>query len=946
MSAARRFHPAAANPYFHTLWIPWIVSLFIPYYTKQMSATRKLLLFSLLSFLIFSFTHQARAESAGSIQTVPDNYALVGIGYGSDDTDCTVYYKDGRLNVNGTIGEISVWQQVPCTYSGTTRNGDDPMPSSARQKQASQNSYLTGWTWDSNTGGGHKHGSPPNEYYHNDHPPSKCYFQAYQEFNPITKQMIGPIQDFGKPDDGTCSERGYQRSELQNIVYADPGKVLVAVGLSLENDGDVNYVSIAQRANIASPPVTITGRVYSGSTNAGIANSSIFLCGAGSVTTNANGDFSKANVPAGTGYCVRNDSDPYSGFTGPTLIAGYNPSNQDPDAYTEQFAGYDKDGNGRDRLEDTGFDFKYMPGTPTPTPTPIPLGVNLKVRGTTGGWAQTLSGPPPLGPVDLQANVSDSKGGDITYYLYCNRSDTGTNVTTPYNASKVQTGASWTKDDLCNYPTSGTYYAKVIAQNGSESAQDRSKIDVDNPVDLLVASDSINWQTTLTQVAPVAKIIDLKATVNIGSGKIKYYFWCNENDATLDTDNPDAVSTPSNGTNTNPWIETNLCGTTYSAPGTYYPKVVIDRGGQKYENRKPITVTGTLIATLSANPPGPGMAPFSSVLTGGATGTQTGTVNYSFWYQCTDTTTIFQIANNNPACGALPDMTGVPAGECRTNQYGYKCDTVNADSQQTAMYAYVAPMTYTSKVIVERGSLSAQAQVSITVTPDTAPDTPVVTLTEGDYCMIPSETIYWTYNDTNNNPPNPPNNDPQSQYELIIDNNNTFLSPEIDWIKSGTATQDTVIVSSNPTPGLQLAFNTTYYVRVKVWDTLGPIPNTAPSITKTFTTPVHAYPWPSFTWSTPIKVGKPMTFTNTTTLAPGSVGQIWGWIFCADVSQCKTPTSNQQGPLISNTYYQSNPSPGFPVQLTVRDDAGICSTTNNVPVGGSFIPIWREIAPY
>src|SRR3989338_11583431 len=111
-----------------------------------MSIIQRLLLISILLFLVFGFAHQSKAESAGNILEVPDNYALVGFGYGSDDKACTLYWKEGRLNADGTIGEIdSGWHAQACVdlASGQDRNGDDPIPSSARQKQAPAGEYLT-----------------------------------------------------------------------------------------------------------------------------------------------------------------------------------------------------------------------------------------------------------------------------------------------------------------------------------------------------------------------------------------------------------------------------------------------------------------------------------------------------------------------------------------------------------------------------------------------------------------------------------------------------------------------------------------------------------------------------------------------------------------------------------------------------------------------------------
>jgi hypothetical protein len=113
--------------------------------------------------------------------------------------------------------------------------------------------------------------------------------------------------------------------------------------------------------------------------------------------------------------------------------------------------------------------------------------------------ANPPSGNAPLNGVDLTATVSGTATGTINYTFYCNRSDSGTNITYP-NSFKIDDrnpdgtggtvgtwgsatgysgGTTFTVYNVCNYSTSGAYTAKVIAERGSAPpAEDRVNITV------------------------------------------------------------------------------------------------------------------------------------------------------------------------------------------------------------------------------------------------------------------------------------------------------------------------------------------------------------------------------------------------------------------------------------------------------------------------------------
>lgn len=96
--------------------------------------------------------------------------------------------------------------------------------------------------------------------------------------------------------------------------------------------------------------------------------------------------------------------------------------------------------------------------------------------------ANPLSGTAPLSGVDLTATISGNVLGNTNYTFYCNRSDTGTNITTPYDAKYDNlTVTSRTAADLCNYTNPGSYTAKVIVERGGYQAEARTAITVSSP---------------------------------------------------------------------------------------------------------------------------------------------------------------------------------------------------------------------------------------------------------------------------------------------------------------------------------------------------------------------------------------------------------------------------------------------------------------------------------
>jgi len=78
---------------------------------------------------------------------------------------------------------------------------------------------------------------------------------------------------------------------------------------------------------------------------------------------------------------------------------------------------------------------------------------------------------------NLTATVSGTVKGTINYTLYCNRSDTGTNITSP-NSGQFSNVSATSESFSCSYSSLGTYTPKVIVGRGSLAAQDQVTVNV------------------------------------------------------------------------------------------------------------------------------------------------------------------------------------------------------------------------------------------------------------------------------------------------------------------------------------------------------------------------------------------------------------------------------------------------------------------------------------
>lgn len=234
--------------------------------------------------------------------------------------------------------------------------------------------------------------------------------------------------------------------------------------------------------------------------------------------------------------------------------------------------------------------------------------------------------------------------------------------------------------------------------------------------------------------------------------------------------------------------------------------------------------------------------------------------------------------------------------------------------------------------------LSCERRYSCSLAVSSKPSVSNVHVAEPNYSQFgPGGTTSWTYSD--------PQSSSQNGYRIQIINQS-----------SGTTVHDSCSLGSGCGGGTSttysiplgiLNFNTTYYSRVMVWNSIGlfsPWANmtscTGPGCFggTSWTSPPHHYPQVSFTYSPNlIMAKKPVQFTNTTTYGDDGSGSTWLWDFS------DPPTSTLKNP--THTF---NNLGTYTVTLTATDNDGHTSTRVfqvSVSLKKPF-PRWREILPF
>lgn len=296
-----------------------------------------------------------------------------------------------------------------------------------------------------------------------------------------------------------------------------------------------------------------------------------------------------------------------------------------------------------------------------------------------------FSGTAPLNDVDMKADVAGTATGDIDYRFDCTNNG-------PYEFETIVSSTSFTKADLCDYPTEGTYTARVFARRAGITAQDTATITVSaSPTPTPTPTLFVSLSAIPSSGTAPLNDVDLKADVSgTATGAITYKFDCT-NDGVFESSNIETSPT---------FTKAGLCD--FTSAGVYTAKVVANRGGLSSQNTAlvvvnpaslPITPSPTLFVTLNAIPSS-GTAPLNDVdLKADVTGTAIGNITYRF--DCT-----------NDGIFESEDIIGAEGFT--------KVDLCDYPSQGT----------YTARVFVARNGISAQNVASVTVGASPTPPPP------------------------------------------------------------------------------------------------------------------------------------------------------------------------------------------------------------------------------
>lgn len=201
------------------------------------------------------------------------------------------------------------------------------------------------------------------------------------------------------------------------------------------------------------------------------------------------------------------------------------------------------------------------------------------------------------------------------------------------------------------------------------------------------------------------------------------------------------------------------------------------------------------------------------------------------------------------------------------------------------------------------------------------------------YCGVTAAHYFsWIYSDADN--------DDQSRFQFQVDNNSDFSSLEVDGDYTGlsnpspTTNNQVVTVVVSPSSG-QIAYNTTYYWRVKVYDILGKDSGWVEGTS--FTTDAHLYPNIDFVWvpNNP-SVEEDVVFVDQSTIYGGATKSSWSWIF----ENGDPSSSTDQTPIIQFTSTGAKQ-----VSLEVTDsDSFSCSLVRTIN-SQTKLPEYKEVLP-
>ncbi len=187
--------------------------------------------------------------------------------------------------------------------------------------------------------------------------------------------------------------------------------------------------------------------------------------------------------------------------------------------------------------------------------------------------ANPSSGFAPLEDVDLTATVSGTVTGDITYKFDCENDGSWEKIITTSETS-------FTAYDLCDYPSPGSYVAKVVVERGGLVFEGTTPILVKGGADF-----SVQLSANPSSGAAPLNDVDLTASVSGSvSGEITYKFDCTS-DGTWEKE----ITTSETS-----YTAYDLCD--YPSVGNYTAKVKVERGGLSAEATTGILVQSKVLS--------------------------------------------------------------------------------------------------------------------------------------------------------------------------------------------------------------------------------------------------------------------------------------------------------------------------------------------------------------
>jgi hypothetical protein len=202
--------------------------------------------------------------------------------------------------------------------------------------------------------------------------------------------------------------------------------------------------------------------------------------------------------------------------------------------------------------------------------------------------ANKTSGNAPLTGVQLTATVSGTTTGTINYTFYCNRADTGTNITVP-NSHKLDgtsaTTYSTTPLTVCDstYAVPGTYYAKVIVERGNSATTNIPSIPITvnvPPNQAPTATNPTRTNSSFCTTAP-SYFFSWEYADSDGDTELEFDFEVDNNSNFLSPEVSRTVTNPPSTTNTQSVILATNQGSdniTYGTPYYWRARVYDEHG--------------------------------------------------------------------------------------------------------------------------------------------------------------------------------------------------------------------------------------------------------------------------------------------------------------------------------------------------------------------------------